>query len=660
MTEPEKPTKKEESPWARFRRPPIVVGIGVPVLMAVGLWLGRDALGAPVWAVWIFLLGAAAVVLGILLNEAFHTTAPKEPTKEEKSPWARLLRPPAVLWVGGAILVLVVLGVRSGFNGVKLQAPMVWATAIFFLGSVATVLGVSQWLGRVDKNALLRSEEKLQQKDALVIGAFFSLLLLLAYCITGAAAALQFHERGAGAVLIALTWALASASVGGAFGFLLGHPRRLMDEKPERAGLGGLLRTGLDDMVDWLVKGLTTVFLVQATAILAHVHAVAKQMAAGLMSHPPTPEKLDVAVAFAQPLIVCFTILGALATCLVTRTYLTGALGRADRTTTGAFNRVGLDWGDVLLLVSAQRSLSTRDLPPSPEVKRVATQLAALSLGDLHSVQEFAMWAKAKSMLGQYEEALTGYEKAVAEHDSDPALLLDYSVVLHLAGRRPQTLEQLTQAYEYLSAATASDIRRNVYKSLTFELLYHPGSSERILQLIKEFEEWIEKHPTQRSPGLMVNKACAWGQKFLLSAQQKTGDLVQRTPNQPIKVNVDPKKWATDQQDLQLAYEEALKAVKAAVQIDPLWKKHLQLLLQSSDPNKADNPTALEVFERFNEFRFAVDLPPFSETQGNGETEVPEDEGKNGNGTADATSHVETVQGHVTPTTTGETAPGPS
>lgn len=270
------------------------------------------------------------------------------------------------------------------------------------------------------------------------------------------------------------------------------------------------------------------------------------------------------------------------------------------------------------------------------------------------------MWAKAKSMLGEYAEALTGYEKAVAEHDSDPALLLDYSVVLHLAGKRPQTLEQLTQAYEYLSTATASDIRRNVYKSLTFELLYHPGSSERILQLVKEFEEWIEKHPTQRSPGLMVNKACAWGQKFLLSAQQKKGDLVQRTPNQPIKVNVgDPPTWAADQQDLQQAYEEALNAVKAAVGIDPLWKKHLQLLLQSSDPNKAANPTALEIFERFNEFRFAVDLPPFSETQGNGDTEVSEGEGKNGKGTPDPTSHVETVQGNVTPTTK-ESTPGPN
>jgi tetratricopeptide (TPR) repeat protein len=624
--------------------------------MAVGLWFGRTELGVPVWALWIFLLGSAAIVLGILLREAFHTTEPKKPAKEDESPWARFRRPTIVLGIGVSVLMAV--GLWLGGN--TLGAPMSWAVVIFLLGSAAIVLGTLQWLGRVDQHALLRAEEKVQNKDALVIGAFFALLLLLGYCVTGAAAAVQFFTRAGAAVSLALTWALASASVGGAFGFLLGHPRRLTDEKPERAGLSGLLRTGLDDMVDWLVKGLTTVFLVQATAILAHLEAISKQMALGLAGSAATPAELAAAATFAQPVIVSFTILGALATCLVTRTYLTGALGRADRTTTGAFNRVGLDWGDVLLLVSAQRSLSTRDLPPSPEVKRVATQLAALSLGDLHSVQEFAMWAKAKSMLGQYEEALTGYEKAVAEHDSDPALLLDYSVVLHLAGRRPQTLEQLTLAYEYLSTATASEIRRNVFKSLTFELLYHPGSSDRILQLVKEFEEWIVKHPTQRSPGLMVNKACAWGQKFLLSAQQLKGDLVQRTPNQPIKVNVDPSNWTKDQKDLQQAYEEALKAVKDAVGIDPLWKKHLQLLLQSSDPNKADNPTALEVFERFNDFRFAVDLPPFSETQGNGETEVSEGEGQNGNGTAEPTSHVETVQSHVTPTTTGESAPGPN
>lgn len=527
----------------------------------------------------------------------------------EESTSAKFLRPRALLGAG----VLLAAGLWFSLSRDALHAPMIWAALIFLFGSAAIVLGALQWLERVDHHALLRSEEKLQNKDALVIGAFFTLLLLLAYCITGAAAAMQFPERGGAAVLLTLTWALASVSVGGAFGFLLGHPRRLADEKPERTGMSGLLRTGLDDMVDWLVKGLTTVLLVQATAILGHLQIVSKQMAMGLIGAGAAADRLEAAAAFAQPLIVCFTILGALATCLVTRTYLTGALGRADRTTTGAFSRVGLDWGEVLLLVNAQRFLTRRDLEPGAEVVQVAEQLAALSFKDLHSVQEFAMWAKAKSMLGAYEEALRGYEKAVAECDCDPALLLDYAVALHAADKKSEALARLQLAYEHLSTATAADTRRNVYKSLTFELLYQPGSFDQVIKLVREYEENREKNPAPPSGGLLVNKACAWGQKFLWIAQQKA--LLDRAPNQAIKLKLpnDAASWPTD---LKEAYDEALKAVEAAVAIDPAWKRHLQLLLQRSDP-KAAHPdmTDLEVFERFNEFRFALDLPPFSETQ---------------------------------------------
>lgn len=520
-------------------------------------------------------------------------------------------------WLGAAALALLVLAITYVWQHGVLASAMIWAGAVFIFGSVAIVLGTLQWLARVDKHALLRSEEKIQNKDALVIGAFFTLLLLLAYCVTAAAAAMQFPEHGGAAVLLALTWALASASVGGAFGFLLGHPHRLSDEKTDRAGVTGLLRTGLDDMVDWLVKGLTTVLLVQSGPILVHLEVVAKNMARGLLGPTASEEALNSAAAFAQPLIVCFTLLGALATCLVTRTFLTGALTRADRTTTGAFGRVGLDLGEALLLISAQRSLSARDLQPGPEVLQVAEKLSALSLNDLHSVQEFAMWAKAKSMLGHSEEALKGYEKAVAECDCDPVLLLDYAVVLHAANKRTDALARLNLAYDHLSTATPLETRRNVYKSLTFELLYQPARFDRVIELAREYEDQRVKNQAPRSGGLLVNEACAWGQKFLWKAQQI--GLIPHAVTKPIKVNISghPANWTAEYQDLADAYQNALAAVKKAVEHDAGWKKHFRLLLQSSHPDKAANPDMndLEVFERFDEFRSAVDLPPFDEAQ---------------------------------------------
>ncbi len=519
-------------------------------------------------------------------------------------------------WLGAAALALLALVITYILRHAAFATAMIWAGAIFILGSIVIVLGTLQWLARVDKHVLLRSEEKIQNKDALVIGAFFTLLLLLAYCITAATAAMQFPENGGAAVLLALTWGLASASVGGAFGFLLGHPRRIPDEKTDRAALSGLLRTGLDDMVDWLVKGLTTVLLVQSGPILVHLEVVAKNMARGLLGAAATETELNSAAAFAQPLIVCFTLLGALATCLVTRTYLTGALTRADRTTTGAFGRVGLDLGEVLVLSNAQHFLTTRNLPPDAGVRQVAEKLSALALADLHSVREFAMWAKAKSMLEHYDDALNGYEKAVAECDCDPAMLLDYAVALHAAKKQGEALVRLNLAYEHLARGTDVDTRRNVYKSLTFELLYEPGSYDRVIELVDEFERDREQNPAPASGGLLVNKACAFGQKFLWLAKQK--NLIDETPGKPFKFTLSgaPPTWPTEHLDLKAAYEGALEAVRRAIVIDPTWKKHLQVLLERPEPNQKDprDFSGLEVFERFTEIRQAVDLPPFSES----------------------------------------------
>ena len=546
--------------------------------------------------------------------------------------------------IAGALGLLVVVAAYVLKHG-ALAAAMIWAGLVFLGGSAAILLGTLRWLGRVDQHALLRSEEKIQNKDALVIGAFFSLLLLLAYCVAAAAAAMQFPQRGVAAVLVALTWALASASVGGAFGFLLGHPRRLTDDKTDRAALSGLLRTGLDDMVDWLVKGLTTVLLVQAGPILLHLDLVGHHMAEGLIGTGATAankDQIDAAAAFAEPLIVCFTLLGALATCLVTRTFLTGALSRADRTTTGAFGRVGLDLGEALILANAQRSLATRSVDPTAEVLRVAQKLSALSLADLHTVQEFATWAKAKSMLKQYAEALTGYEKAVAECDCDPDLQLDYAVALHQHNQRNEALARLEIAYDHLSRSTDPETRKNIFKSLTFELLYLPGGFERVIKLTGDYQHERETNGAPVSGGLLVNEACAWGQRFKWLAQTK-GVLQDKGKTFAVNVEGAPTKLAEQHPDLDEAYKAARVAAERAVLVDPSWKRQLQLLLQRSVEKNRDLDD-LEVFERFDDFRRIVDLPPFSETAstpaadtarattGDPEQQVVTEQGKHGTG----------------------------
>src|SRR5215471_18350588 len=67
--------------------------------------------------------------------------------------------------------------------------------------------------------------------------------------------------------------------------------------------------------------------------------------------------------------------------------------------------------------------------------------------------------------------------------------------------------------------------------------------------------------------------------------------------------------------ELKTAYDEALKAVKKAIALDPIWKEQLRLLLDT-DSEKNPDEDDLEVFESYPEFRAALDLGPLTESAG--------------------------------------------
>lgn len=529
-------------------------------------------------------------------------------------------------WIAGVALLLA-LGVWFGLSDgwekgalvFKLEfGPMLAAGLVFTVGTGLLLCGTHAWLGRVDAHPLLNSHEKLQNKDALVIGAFFAVVMLLGLCVTGAAAATLFPSGAGGAVVQAISWALASAAVGGAFGFLLGHPRRLASDemgRDERRTVNNLLRTGLDDVVDWLVKGLTTVLLVNAVAIIKHLEDVANVFAKGFSG-----TQAAVAASFAQPVIVFFTLLGALAACLVTRTYLTGALSRADRSTTGAFQRAELELGEFIMLQAAQRSLTTQQTTLSAAIRKVAEKLAGLSLEDLKAAPEFAMWAKANSMLGKTQEALEGYERAVRLSECDATLLLDYGVALHLAKNDDAALAALESAKEHLSPATPELTRKNVFKSLSFQLLYHATGYDEVLKLIAEYRAWPGH---LKSGGLLVNEACAWGQRFRAEAAKHNAIATDAAGKAVVPFKLSRPEILEEVDAVREARAGALAAMKAAVAHDSRWKLGLRTLFLSAATlpgtdsltpvAKPAEENDLECFERMDDFRLLLDLPPFRE-----------------------------------------------
>jgi tetratricopeptide (TPR) repeat protein len=523
-------------------------------------------------------------------------------------------------WVGRFFIVAAVLALFLAIfyftQKWQLLTAMPATLLVFVLGVgiIAAVSGV--WLRRIDDHPLLRSDEKLQNKDALVIATAALLALHLGLCVVSSGAAMLFPSHGLAAAFLALNSSLAAVAVGGAFGFLLGHPRRLPEEdaaKDGRTGSGWLLKTGLDDIVDWLVKGITTVLLVESRKVLEKLHPLAETLGNALAGYSPADGGASGPAAdgyaFALALIVYFTLFGTGATCLVTRTYLTGALGRADRSTVNAFSRVGLHWGEILTFVGAQRFLGSRDGAVSAELLAVARKLAALSLNDLRTPQEYALWAKAKSALGESALALRGYEKAILQCDCDPALLLDYAVALSGAKQYDGVLARLEQARLQISEGTPDEVRKNIYKSLTYALLFRPARYDQVLALVAQYFARPQAAP---SAGLRVNEACACGQKFY--AEALGHGLLHRRDTDGVLciVPVAPAAWPTE--SLRASFTRALQAVDDAMQRNPAWKARFVTLLDPGATDKSAGDNDLEVFAAFPEFRTRLDLAPLPES----------------------------------------------
>ncbi len=488
--------------------------------------------------------------------------------------------------------------------------PAAWVLLAGILAAGAMLLGTQRWIDRVDNHPLLCSEEKIQNKDALVIGTVFLMVILVGVVLVGCfSVECFFNSRKAGTdttnwrFYLPLMWAFAGTSVGGGLGFLFGLPKT---KDSGGATVGQIpshyIHTGLDDIVDWLTKGVTTVALVKAEAVLRHYPAWADELAKGLTGAASSDPAQK---AFAEGLMAYFPIVGFAGVYLVTRTYLTGALTRADRSTLGAFTRVELRYADVLVLQRHWRALSSKGERPPANALGYAKKLAALSLADLRTPLEFALWAKAKSLAGttpeEMKDALSGYENAITLNPNDPELLLDYSVALKKAGEDHEAQVRMEEAYQCLSKATDPMIRKQIYKSLTFLCLYQPspGGFERALKLMAEYDSLAQLAP---SGGITVNQACAWGQKFRYLAV--SGNVLAPDAPKPIRLPA-PDQWVTGMAE---ARKEALAAMNRALKIDPAWQTKFTELFVSA--NGAAEENDLEVFETDADFRSALGLPP--------------------------------------------------
>ena len=202
-----------------------------------------------------------------------------EPPPHKSAKWLIPLLPavPFLILLGIECLVVV----AWPWLGRLPVPPAAWVLLAGILAAGALVKGTQQWTCRVDNHPLLCSEEKIQNKDALVIGNVFLLVVLFGVVLVGCFSVESYfnaREEGVstanGRFYLPLMWAFAGTSLGGGLGFLFGLPK---PKDPGGKATGQMpshyIHTGLDDIVDWLTKGVTTVALVKAEAVLRHYPA---------------------------------------------------------------------------------------------------------------------------------------------------------------------------------------------------------------------------------------------------------------------------------------------------------------------------------------------------------------------------------------------------
>ncbi|KAA9345473.1 hypothetical protein [Larkinella humicola] len=439
-------------------------------------------------------------------------------------------------------------------------------------------------------------EKKKKKLPVLSDTVIVSLFLLITFCTGIVFVWVGVYDTKDGKPLTAVLWSLACFVLGALIGFLFGIPRVLQGNPPpppppsgspaapltapppppspptllQTAGYDLRVNTNLEQISDWLTKIIVGLGLVELRTVPARLKSAAGYIARGI--GPGTDY-------FAAGLVVYFTILGFMGAYLITRLYIAGAFGRADRAASKQEEQ------DLQRVENIQLPALGRDEVLSDDDKKAAKNVASKPLAELESPNEISVWAKAQLSLGNYVDAVKGYGKAIGQLGEDPEKRYAYATALYYSGAKDLAFVQLLEAYKRLTAASDKTLRRNVYRSLTYQALFQ-DPPKGFDDAIRFGEEYVRDHQNLVSPGVWANLAAAYGQKmkWLLA-------------NNP-----------ADQTALDTTRSRALAVVQQAAGMGERWKKKIREMMDKNFPNKDPNESDLEVFAEDEDFRKLVGL----------------------------------------------------
>lgn len=400
---------------------------------------------------------------------------------------------------------------------------------------------------------------------------------LLLFFVVGIAL-VYIQERGN--PFTAMLWALACFAIGATIGFLFGIPRVLQQDgpaAPAQAAPGATndftynlkVNTNLEQISDWLTKIFVGLGLVQLQRVPEHLNRAATFIAYGLTNGSKF---------FAGSLIVYFSLLGFLGFYLITRLYIAGALGRADQEASQKIR-------DIIQVESIDVGLDATGQPLTQTERKAAINLVSEPVKGETGEEHLAIRAKALLSLDKYSEAAVVYKELLNRTPDDPKVRFEYAVCLFYLGSHAEAYQQMLQAYSSLTPTTDPKLKRDIYRSLTFQALYQ-APPKGFEDAIKFGEEYVGASQNLPEPAIWTNLAAGYG--------QKAAWLKAHPP-------VDPQVFDDTR-------ARALAAASKAIEFGERWKTRIRELLVKGAPNKDPKDNDLEIFEHDNEFRRLVDL----------------------------------------------------
>lgn len=352
--------------------------------------------------------------------------------------------------------------------------------------------------------------------------------------------AMLMAQLGFGAGFRMVLWGLAFAMCGIVLGFLFGIPRD--DTKT--------VNNNLVEISDWLTKIIVGVGLTELRSIPRHIATLANFIAG------TNPDSGGPTIAAATMLY--FSALGFFHGYLLTRLVLQILFAETSQEIDGLTQAIAPEMKNLSIAPEAKPD---EKVAADPQVK----ELAAAPLDSLKTPEQIATWAKANLTLGQHARAVEGYRLATDKLPHDARIAAEYGMALYRQGAGVETaFAQLLKARDLLTTTPDPRVRRDLYRWLTYVSLYRQPP-QGYSDTIKFADEYSARADAEPSASLLINKACAYGQKYN-----------------------DEKKAGADDETLGATKAAALQTLQAALKINSDYRAQIGRLLNGEIPGDND------------------------------------------------------------------------